>query len=508
MAIMGEGVSLSLPRNGYPVASIHMDSVPFSGEQGFFGGYNLPEPLSFPRHGLSGSLSVSLSDQISIYGGSIPDTIHPSADLVDSALSDAFPSQSRSVDRQGFPPYVWFRADYVYAAVSDRARSDLGAFIMMVFELPKSWVHGLDIHSLEFICQISIGAETCPPEPFKGYNRASSFALTELESLIQSPRLVLLKPAPFLMSLQIASPLSDLQVTPTPVIDAGLFKKGSSVARVAAVGVSDAVAVVSEVAGANGSAAMAPDLQVFEPSSSAVGSEIGEVWMELPPIRSGLGPNATSSDANDAGGNIRDAASLSSIEFHDQRPKASFPVPVISGNGNGVSGLPTSTIYRRSDRASQVLSACQTILDLMLLRVHLVSTVQAWTSSVPNPGEGGLPGFDFPKFWVSDLDIHSGPTPSPTTLTEYRMRLIICFEVPAQDSGVVPTSDDSSDLHGFVQPGVVPFRSVIEVCPIYADLPISGDKPLCARDDEAKAGPRLVFVPLCLFISSMVRSCV
>ena len=166
--------------------------------------------------------------------------------------------------------------------------------------------------------------------------------------------------------------------------------------------------------------------------------------------------------------------------------KASFPDPVISGKGNGVSGLPTSTIYRRSDRASQVSSACQAILDLILLRVHLVSTALAWRSSVPNSGEGGLTGFDFPKFWVPDLDIHSVPTPSPTTLTEFRMRLIICFEVPAQDSGDVPTSDDSSDLHGFVQPGVVPFRSVIEVCPIYADLPISGDKPLCARDDEAK----------------------
>ena len=157
------------------------------------------------------------------------------------------------------------------------------------------------------------------------------------------------------------------------------------------------------------------------------------------------------------------------------RSNASFPDPVISGKGNGVSGLPKSTIYRRSDRASQLSSSCQAILDLILLRVHLVST-----------GEAGLTGFDFPKYWVPYLDLHSVPTPSPTTLTEFRMRLIICFEVPAQDSGAVPTSDDSYDLHGFVQPGVVPFRSVIEVCPIYADLPISGDKPLCARDDEAK----------------------
>ena len=70
--------------------------------------------------------------------------------------------------------------------------------------------------------------------------------------------------------------------------------------------------------------------------------------------------------------------------------KAIYPVPVISGKGDGVFGLPTSTIYRRSDR-----------LDLLLFRALLESIALAWASSVPVPSEGGLKGFDFPKSSVT-----------------------------------------------------------------------------------------------------------
>ena len=52
---MGEGVSLSLPRNGFRVAHLLGGSVPFSREQGFYGGINLPVRLSIPWKGLIGT---------------------------------------------------------------------------------------------------------------------------------------------------------------------------------------------------------------------------------------------------------------------------------------------------------------------------------------------------------------------------------------------------------------------------------------------------------------------
>ena len=120
---------------------------------------------------------------------------------MDSALSEAFPSHSRSDDRPGFtslgcelggvdlPP---FQADY-----------------------PKSWVPGLDFHPLqsptpstEYLGQISNGAESPPLVSFDGYSGATGFGLTELILPIQSPILVLLMPTPFLMPLQITSPVA------------------------------------------------------------------------------------------------------------------------------------------------------------------------------------------------------------------------------------------------------------------------------------------------------------
>ena len=140
--------------------------------------------------------------------------------------------------------------------------------------------------------------------------------------------------------------------------------------------------------------------------------------------------------------------------------KAIYPDPVTSGKGNGVFGLPTLKIYRRSDR-----------LDLLLFRAHLESAALAWASPVHVP----------------ELVMHSVPTPSPTMTTGFRTRLILNFGVPSQASGVAfTTSADSTDLHGFVQPGAVLFRYVIGVRPISADLPIFGDKPLCVGDGEAK----------------------
>ena len=69
----------------------------------------------------------------------------------DSALSDVFPCQSLSEDRSGFPSFGReligvvlppFRADYVYAAVSDRASSDPRAFIVLVLHSLQSPIEG------------------------------------------------------------------------------------------------------------------------------------------------------------------------------------------------------------------------------------------------------------------------------------------------------------------------------------------------------------------------------
>ena len=46
---MGEGVSLSLHRNGFPVANLLVISVPFSREHGFYGKINLPNCHHFSR---------------------------------------------------------------------------------------------------------------------------------------------------------------------------------------------------------------------------------------------------------------------------------------------------------------------------------------------------------------------------------------------------------------------------------------------------------------------------
>ena len=103
--------------------------------------------------------------------------------------------------------------------------------------------------------------------------------------------------------------------------------------------------------------------------------------------------------------------------------------------------------------------------------------------SCSDPGEGVLTDFDFHKSWVPDLVLHSVQTPSPTTRTGVWMLLILNIEVPAQSSGVAITT--SANLHGFVQPSEVPFRSDNGVHPISTDLLFSGDKPLCAGDGDA-----------------------
>ena len=278
---MGEGVSPSLSRNGSPIANYLLVFVLFSGEHGYSGGFNPlifvlhevsgpfflgrgvttqvtwgekpeswnldlgltdPDPVlgslkgvnnfqhpsldvygyslveaqmgegvspSLPRHGLFSPFSVSLPIQISILLGSIPNAIHPSVDLVDSAMSEEFPSHSRSDDRPGFTSLG----------------CELGGVDLkpLQADYPKSWVPDLDVHSLqsptpstEYMGQI--WAEYHPLVSFDGYNGVTGFGLTEIISPSQSPILVLLRPAPFLMPLQITSlvALSDLQVTLSP----------------------------------------------------------------------------------------------------------------------------------------------------------------------------------------------------------------------------------------------------------------------------------------------------
>ena len=152
--------------------------------------------------------------------------------------------------------------------------------------------------------------------------------------------------------------------------------------------------------------------------------------------------------------------------------KANYPDLVISRKGNGVFGLPTSTICRRSDR-----------MDILLFRAHLILASLAWAISVPDSGEGGLTGFDFPKYWVPEPVMHSISTPSPSTTTGFRMRLIgFCTRFWARSC---------SDL-------LMEFVRSLQIFQVPAT---SRYAPETAK---LRAGPRLVFGPLCLFISSIV----
>ena len=65
---MEEGVSLSLPRKGFPVDNLLVVFVPFSREHGFYGGINLPDSLteegvslSLPRNGFSVDIHLEVS---------------------------------------------------------------------------------------------------------------------------------------------------------------------------------------------------------------------------------------------------------------------------------------------------------------------------------------------------------------------------------------------------------------------------------------------------------------
>ena len=78
---MGVGVSLSLPRNGFPVANHFVVSDPFSREHGFSVGFKLPVvSLSLPRKGVPfvnhpySMVSVSFTrDHVFSSGNKVPD---------------------------------------------------------------------------------------------------------------------------------------------------------------------------------------------------------------------------------------------------------------------------------------------------------------------------------------------------------------------------------------------------------------------------------------------------
>ena len=65
---MGEGVPLSLPRDGFPVANHLVVSVPFSREHGYSGGINVPDiqaeegvSLPLPRNGFPATILIGVS---------------------------------------------------------------------------------------------------------------------------------------------------------------------------------------------------------------------------------------------------------------------------------------------------------------------------------------------------------------------------------------------------------------------------------------------------------------
>ena len=64
---MGEGVSLSLPRDGFPVANHLVVSVPFSREHGYSDGINVPDiqaeegvSLPLPRNGFPVAILIGV----------------------------------------------------------------------------------------------------------------------------------------------------------------------------------------------------------------------------------------------------------------------------------------------------------------------------------------------------------------------------------------------------------------------------------------------------------------
>ena len=202
---MGAGVSLSLSRHGSPVGGILVVFVPFSREHGFSGrsnlsylsagacpsmwtvedagsthradllettlsGFHIPDRVMgteegvSSEHGFSSSLSVSsdgsflseflmaIGDGARIHKRSNED-IDPSlsADILETALSCVFPSKNKGVDRLVFP-YLGRGCSPAFSSGSGLcsapaiASSDPGGSILLVVELPKSWVPIMIIH--------------------------------------------------------------------------------------------------------------------------------------------------------------------------------------------------------------------------------------------------------------------------------------------------------------------------------------------------------------------------
>ena len=167
---MGEGVSLSLSRFGSPVGGL-LVSVPFSREHGFSGRSNLPYKGTkkgvSSEHGFSSSMSVSsdgsflsefllvIVDGARIRKGSNEDIdLSLNADLLETALSGVFPSRNKGVDRLVFPSLgrgfvvgpPAFSSGSSLCSAPATASSDPRGSILLLVELPRSWVPIMIIH--------------------------------------------------------------------------------------------------------------------------------------------------------------------------------------------------------------------------------------------------------------------------------------------------------------------------------------------------------------------------
>ena len=171
---MGEGVSpLSLPRNGCSVVTIPVVSVPFPREYGCFDGFNmLGMFVSSSRSYLPKCrLAIGAREKNYMWSNDAIDT--NSADLMEITLSGAFPTRTKG---EGWPDFyigrglasmvlLPFQEDLGFGACPASARSDTGASMLPVFDLPISWVPDLEILSLP---TRSLG-ESGSPVPVKSF---------------------------------------------------------------------------------------------------------------------------------------------------------------------------------------------------------------------------------------------------------------------------------------------------------------------------------------------------